>query len=74
MWDENHAWLRSFITKAPRECLKEAYFRHQIAGPMNIEQAMGLNLAHIVMHEFQISQIFMELNLETSLLPYQTSS
>jgi len=74
MWDENHAWLRSFITEAPRECLKNTYFRHQIAGPMNIEQAMGLNLAHIVMHEFQISQIFMELNIETSLLPYQTST
>ncbi|KAF1076564.1 hypothetical protein MKHDV_01132 [Halodesulfovibrio sp. MK-HDV] len=74
MWDENHAWLRSFITEAPRECLKDTYFRHQIAGPMNIEQAMGLNLAHIVMHEFQISQIFMELNIETSLLPYQPST
>ncbi|MEZ0574831.1 DinB family protein [Halodesulfovibrio aestuarii] len=73
MWDENHAWLRSFITEAPRECLSENYFRHQIAGPMNIEQVMGLNLAHIVMHEFQLSHIFMELNVETSHLPYESS-
>lgn len=74
MWDENHAWLRSFITEAPRECLKENYFRHQIAGPMNIEQAMSLNLAHIVMHEFQLSHIFMELNVEVPHLPYEPST
>lgn len=74
MWDENHTWLRSFITEAPRDCLQNTYFRHQITGPMNIEQAMGLNLAHIVMHEFQLSHIFMELNIEVPHLPYQPST
>lgn len=74
MWDENHEWLRSFITEAPRDCLAENYFTHKIAGPMNIQQAMSLNLAHIVMHEFQLSHIFMELNVQTPLLPYEPST
>lgn len=74
MWSENHTWLRSFITQAPRDCLAENYFTHRISGPMNIEQAMSLNLAHIVMHEFQLSQIFMELNVETPYLPYEPST
>lgn len=74
MWDENHAWLRSFITEAPRDCLGENYFHHQIAGPLNIEQAMSLNLAHLVMHEFQLSHIFMELNVEVPHLPYEPTT
>lgn len=73
MWDENHKWLRSFITEAPRECLNNYYFSHRIAGPLNIEQAMSLNLAHIVMHEFQLAQIFMELNVQAPQLPYEPS-
>ena len=74
MWDENHRWLQSFITEAPKECLKENYFSHRIAGVMNIEQAMSLNLSHIVMHEFQLSQIFQELKVEAPQLPYEPST
>ena len=74
MWDENHKWLRSFITEAPRSCLNNYYFYHRVAGPLNIEQAMSLNLAHIVMHEFQLAQIFMELNVHAPQLPYEPST
>ena len=72
MWEENHRWLRSFITQAPRECLLENYFSHRIAGIMNIEQALSLNLAHIAMHEFHLGQIFMDLEIRVPNLPYQS--
>jgi len=50
MWGDDMAWLREYIEKAPTESLGHACFRHPIAGPLTLDQALAMAILHVGYH------------------------
>lgn len=55
-WDENQQWFRTLVEMLDEEGLKKAFFRHPVSGPININQAVEMSLAHIDSHTRQIRE------------------
>jgi uncharacterized damage-inducible protein DinB len=53
-WDESQKWVRGYVEGLDDEGLKKAVFSHPVSGPINIEQAIDMSLAHINSHIRQI--------------------
>ena len=53
-WDENQKWFRGLVEGLDDEGLKKAFFSHPVSGPLTIEQAIDMSLAHIDSHTRQI--------------------
>lgn len=60
MWDENSAWLRSYVAGLDAAGLERAVFRHPVSGPITTPQAVKLDQAHIERHRGQINRILRE--------------
>ncbi len=55
-WDENQEWFRGYLERSDEEGLKKAVFEHPVSGPINVEQAIEMSIAHIDNHTGQIKK------------------
>lgn len=55
-WDENQEWFRGYVEGLDEEGLKKAVFKHPVSGPINVEQAIEMSIAHIESHTKQIKK------------------
>jgi len=53
-WDEHHRRLRAFVASLTREGTGRAIFRHPIAGPISVSQALVMLDVHLDSHIHQI--------------------
>ncbi|MCX6549869.1 MAG: DinB family protein [Acidobacteria bacterium] len=53
-WDEHHRRLRSFVAGLTRAGARRAIFKHPIAGPLGVSQAILMSDAHLDSHISQI--------------------
>lgn len=56
-WDENLRWLRSYAAGLDPEGHRRAVFRHPVAGPITLTQALRMDRLHLDRHARQIRQI-----------------
>lgn len=55
LWDENARWLRAYVGRG--QGLSRAVFRHPVAGPMTVSQAVRAGQLHLAVHRRQIWRI-----------------
>lgn len=60
-WRNQHAWLRTFLAEAGPLAAHQPLFRHPVAGPITLHQALGLDLRHLHTHRRQIEVRLREL-------------
>lgn len=53
-WDENQKWFRGYLETLDEAGFEKAVFVHPVSGPINIEQAIDMSIAHVDRHEGQI--------------------
>lgn len=56
-WDENQKWFRNYVDSCSDEDLEKAVFKHPVSGPINVEQAVDMSIAHIDAHTAQIDKL-----------------
>jgi len=56
-WDENQQWFRDYIKSCDDDRLNNAVFKHPVSGPINVEQAIDMGIAHLNAHTNQIKAI-----------------
>jgi hypothetical protein len=56
-WDDNMVWLKSYIQALKPEALNYAVFRHPVAGPLTVAQAMDVDRMHIESHMRQTERM-----------------
>lgn len=49
-WGDHMVWLRGYIEKTSPESQKHACFRHPIAGPLTLNQALDMAILHVGYH------------------------
>ena len=57
MWDENLKSLQSYLSKLDQQSIQEDVFRHPIAGPMTVSQAVHMDFYHFDRHLRQIRRL-----------------
>ena len=57
LWDENQHWLRVYVRDLDRKGLRRAVFRHPVAGPLTVEQAVHMDQVHLDAHVRQIRRL-----------------
>lgn len=62
-WRSQHGWLHAFLAEAGPSAAHQALFRHPVAGPITLHQALGLDLRHLRTHRRQIEARLRELPL-----------
>jgi hypothetical protein len=55
-WDGHFQWLEACVLEATGDAKDKACFRHPIAGPITLAQALRLDLLHLRTHTRQIAQ------------------
>jgi hypothetical protein len=56
-WDENFRRLRDYAAGLDREGVQRAVFRHPVAGPITLAQALRLDRVHLARHARQIRRL-----------------
>lgn len=56
-WDATHAWVRSLPTALGPRVETEALFRHPVAGPLTLAQALALDRLHLRVHRSQLRRL-----------------
>jgi len=56
-WKSSEAWLHSYVEQLDASGLRKAVFRHPVAGPVTVAQAMRMNLVHVRIHRRQIDKL-----------------
>ena len=54
-WEETFAWIRAFAEAGG--AAKGAVFRHPVAGPLTLRQALAMDRLHLRLHARQIARI-----------------
>lgn len=54
-WEENLAWVRAFLEAGGAD--RGAVFRHPVAGPLTLGQALAMDRLHLGIHARQIARI-----------------
>lgn len=57
LWDDNQEWLRAYIDGLDQKDISSAVFRHPIAGPLSVEQALHMDQVHLDTHLRQIRRL-----------------
>lgn len=57
LWTARHRALRILATGLDRRGLRRRIFRHPIAGPLHMTQALRLMTAHLLTHQRQLQRI-----------------
>jgi DinB superfamily len=57
LWNENHEWLRGYVTELDSADLAPAVFHHPVAGPLTVAQAVRMLGVHLVRHARQIDRL-----------------
>jgi len=57
LWDEGQQWLQSYGDGLDAAGRRRAVFRHPVAGPLTVAQAIQLNQIHIDGHARQIRRL-----------------
>ncbi len=57
LWDENHAWLQTYVNALATGSPSPAVFEHPAAGPLTVEQALHLDQIHLNGHTRQIRKL-----------------
>jgi uncharacterized damage-inducible protein DinB len=53
-WDESQKWFREYVETQDDAGLEKAVFEHPVSGPITVEQAVEMSLAHLNSHTGQI--------------------
>lgn len=56
-WDETLAWLAAYAAGLNPTRPQPAVFRHPIAGPLTLDQALRMDLLHLEIHRQQIRRL-----------------
>lgn len=56
-WDDQHRAIRSFVQQGAGDAHRRRVFRHPIAGPLDIHEALQLLSAHLRTHQRQIERL-----------------
>ena len=56
-WDSTHLWLQDYIAQLNPEDHRRTVFRHPVAGPVTLAQAIQLDSAHVDGHLRQIRRL-----------------
>lgn len=56
-WNTQHRALRTFVERLDAAGLQRHVFRHPIAGPLNVVQALRLLSAHLTTHQGQLHRL-----------------
>jgi hypothetical protein len=56
-WEATYAWLRSAMAARGETLRTEALFRHPVAGPITLAQALELDRLHLAVHRRQLQRI-----------------
>ena len=54
LWDENQAWLRSYIEDRAARSARGTALRHPVAGPISVEHGVVMSQLHLAIHTRQI--------------------
>ncbi|REJ79087.1 MAG: DinB family protein [Acidobacteria bacterium] len=57
LWDENQEWFRRYVESCDEAALENAVFKHPVAGPINVRQAVDMSIAHLDAHSEQIETL-----------------
>jgi hypothetical protein len=56
-WKKSEAWLQAYVAQLDANGLQKAVFRHPVAGPVTVAQAIRMNLVHVRIHRRQIDAL-----------------
>lgn len=56
-WEATHAWVRGLLTALGGRVETEALFRHPVAGPLTLAQALALDRLHLRVHRTQLVRL-----------------
>lgn len=54
LWDENQAWLRTYIEDRAARSARGTALRHPVAGPISVEHGVLMSQLHLTIHTRQI--------------------